>query len=915
MAQWWEAAPLVAAPGAPAAQGNWWEAAPLVEAAAPAPPAPPVEERSWMDTLSSALGAADNVGAQALRGARKGIAGVAGLPVDLVNASPMLGNLLPGEQNIGPISEKPFMGGQFIDEALGGFGALGEPPAPANIVERGARRIGQELGGAAVPIGGALAAGARLGVHGARELPGIARMFVEPAAVNPGRFIGKETSVATAAGMGAAGANEAFPDSPTADMLGAIGGAGAYGLAGMTGRGAKTTFDALRQNENYTDVVVREAVADRLINAAGLPAGPSGVDTSDIVAAISGGPRVADVIPGFQESLADRTGNAGLAALEYGRQSGPNSGEFVGRRSANTDAVDAVMAALEPEATPGVFRSALADQRNTRISDANRAAREAEEAAIAAIMPLRPASTPAARGETVRTALEEARDAARARTDDAYEAANLNTREVDPVALSDTLATTLAGMTQIERALVPDPLLDRVRALGASVNETTPPPPIVLKEATDLRSQLQHIQRAALGDKTETGGRNKARVLQRLVSAVDGYIEGNLDPTEVEALAAARGAKFEEAEAFTRRGDPVAAALARNEGGQPRMGDDRVAGTFVPSQNMDRLFAQADTPAVRTAIREELLSRADTASPESVAAFMDAHAEQLDRFPGLRGELEAARTARGVERVAKAAETGIVKQLGEKGSSAVARYLSYGDEQADSAINTVLANKKPGAAADELLTFVNDDPQAAEGARAALWRVLRRKGQSTDNAQRSMGGNRAWRGDWLKSWLDKPATAAVVERFYRDQPEQLQRIRQIADVLSNVDLRQRGKAVGTSGTGQSVNQVLTPETLQSRGYAYMRGQISGTYLATSIMAVMARRAVRKAQDKAIETLTDKALLDPEIAAQLLKENNPANRAAMARKAKAWFGNEAATIINMLNEDEDEDPVVRAARGG
>jgi hypothetical protein len=218
----------------------------------------------------------------------------------------------------------------------------------------------------------------------------------------------------------------------------------------------------------------------------------------------------------------------------------------------------------------------------------------------------------------------------------------------------------------------------------------------------------------------------------------------------------------------------------------------------------------------------------------------------------------------------------------------------------------VLNAKDPGKAADDLLTFIGDNPRAVEGARAAFWQKLKKEGQSTDNSQRSMSGTRAWRGDWLKSFLDNPATRAVAERLYRDNPEHLERIREIADVLDNVDLRQRGKAVGTSGTAQGVNPVLTPETLQSRFYAYMRGAVGGTYLATSIAAVVARRAVRKAQTDAIDRLTDQALLNPELAAELLKENNPANRAALARKAKLWLGNEAATFIDLLDgEDADE----------
>ena len=69
--------------------------------------------------------------------------------------------------------------------------------------------------------------------------------------------------------------------------------------------------------------------------------------------------------------------------------------------------------------------------------------------------------------------------------------------------------------------------------------------------------------------------------------------------------------------------------------------------------------------------------------------------------------------------------------------------------------------------------------------------------------------------------------------------------------------------------------------------------------------------------RAINELLDKALLDPDVAAALVKEYNPANRAALARKAKAWTGNQAATLIEMLNDDPDAETknAITGGQGG
>jgi Pyridoxamine 5'-phosphate oxidase len=64
--------------------------------------------------------------------------------------------------------------------------------------------------------------------------------------------------------------------------------------------------------------------------------------------------------------------------------------------------------------------------------------------------------------------------------------------------------------------------------------------------------------------------------------------------------------------------------------------------------------------------------------------------------------------------------------------------------------------------------------------------------------------------------------------------------------------------------------------------------------------------VRRAQSEGIQRLLDDALLNPDTAALLLKENNPANRAALARRAKIWMGNEASTLIDILDEQPDDD---------
>lgn len=823
----------------------------------------------------------------------------------------------------------------FVADAIGAPGLRAEPD---NAGERFVNRVFEEVGAAGLPIAGAIGLAARRGLPAIREGSAISRMFLEPAAVNPARFAGREAAVATGAGTGAATANT-MVDRETgagqvADFVGAVGGAGVTSLGASLARGVRDLSGALFNRSGYVDDVVRDAVVDRLAEAGGLQTAlGQAPDTTPLIEAIQGGPRIGRVVPGVQETLADRTQNPGIASLEYSRQTGPNSGLFNTRRQNNAAAIDDTLTAMAPEGSASQLRNELEIERARRLMDAETMALNAADDATRAVAPLAPVGTPAARGNTIRSALEQARETARAKTADAYANANVTGNNISANELVDTIETSISRLTEAEQNLLPESLIDRVRNLGtepaapvntglldASGNPITrappAPEPIRLKEAADLRTELNRLAAAASADpRAERGGRNAARVLSQLSDDVDSFIMRNLTPDERQALEAARGTKFDEAERFSRQGDPVASALARNEGGMPRMRDENVARTFTNTQNMDRLLAQADTPEVRSAIRSELLSGADTSRADRIQGFIEANGEQISRFPGLKDELTRAAGARTAEAEASGRLAGMERELGtpeRRGTSTVGRYLNYGDAQSERAIREVINAPDPAKAADELLTFVGDDPAAVAGARKSYWDLMesqsRRKGETTAGVD----GRQPWMPRNLKAFLDDPKNRAVAERFYKDNPEHIENVRIIAEALQGLDTRNAGRVPNTSGTAQGV--LPSAETIGSRLFAYQRGQVGGAWLITSLAAIAGRRAVRGARGEAIERMLDQALLNPDDAALLLRDNNPANRAALARRAKVWFGNQASQVMNALSGEEQQDDTMEAIGG-
>lgn len=272
-------------------------------AAAPAAPAEP----SLTDTIMDGANYASGTSAIFLQGLRRGAANTLGLPVDLINASPMLLNLFGG--NFGPISPNPIGGSDNIDDILTGFGLI-QDLAPKDGVQRVAGRTGQEIGAMAVPAAGIVGMYGNAGLQAGKAAPGLARLFgAEAAAVNPGAYLGKEAMFATGAGMGAGVANELFgnqdQENPWIDAGGAVVGAGATGLGAAVLQSGSDIARAFFGGGSFQDEVVKEAVMRDLAAAAGITA--KGKDAPDITPIINAtdGPRVSDTIPGYQESLAE----------------------------------------------------------------------------------------------------------------------------------------------------------------------------------------------------------------------------------------------------------------------------------------------------------------------------------------------------------------------------------------------------------------------------------------------------------------------------------------------------------------------------------------------------------------------------------------------------------------------------------
>lgn len=926
------------------------EAAPAIADPGLALPGTPNEHPyvppTLMDQILGALDYADNTGAIMADRARQGASNIAGLPVELINVSPMLANLFGAHNR--PISDRPVGGMEFMNDLTSGFGLKPDAPEPADPFQKVMGRVGEEIGGTMVPAGGMLGAALKRGLPAVREGSSLTRMFLEQAAVDPAKFVAKETGAAINAGLGAGLANLAVDRDTTAgqaaDLGGALAGVGIGAIGTGVGGSLKTLFAALTGNPKFASEIVRQNAADTLIRNSDVlgaqvdPANPNvPIDTEQLAEIIMRPSAAEQAVPGFRASSADRASDFGWASLENARSKGDNAGRFRARQDDNTRAIDARLNEIGPTEEPAVFRTALDDERDRQLVDAANATGAAQSDFERYIQTLVPQMDAETRGAAVRGGVVNAERAAREVENLAWE--GTRGAQVDPAPLADTLDETRAGLTQARQQAIAgsEQTINIPRALSTPVGDI-PAGPVDVAELNDMRSALLDRQRAA----RSAGDRNQVEALGRFVEDINDYLGSDAVPADVRAATEnARAVSRDVNERFNRPNDPLSATLAAREG-RPNLPDSAVAKSFVQpdsaqASNIDRLLAETDLSShgrpVREALRDEIIAGIDknqmAGDPRRLEAYLNNFSRVFDRFPDLREEIAGAAQAGRTLDAASGTEETLRRTLGTPdgsvpGRSAVADYLRFGNERAETAMNNVVNAADPARAADELLTFVGDEPRAVEGARRAFWDVMERAARSKNAAFETADGIDPWMTKKWRAFLDQPKVRAVVDRLYRDNPEQARDLYEIADALRGVQTGSKaGNAINPSGTAQQLrNGPITMAEAQAKFIDVQRGRLNPLYAVTYLAGKVAHRLVSKQAERAYQRLLDEALLNPEVASALLHAENPANRAALARAAKGWQAYEAAGLTELLGELGDEpapvgedDPVVSAVMKG
>lgn len=807
----------------------------------------------------------------ATSGLNRGVLQAVGLPVDLMNTAAGLIGL-------------------DVEEPVGGYKWLSRMASNLDIGQRGR---GTFAGRAAESVG---AGAAGLGVVG-----GVSRVaragapFLQAFRQAPGTTTALELSAATGGGLGAATAQELFPESRTAELVGEVGGA----VLNPVGLTAAATRGATRRLRNTTDLFTRtgqerRAGADLLMNA----------ENPEAVRRVIGNRE-------FQESVltpAQATGDRGLMTLE--RSAARFSAEAERRYADTVDEINAAIRAQLDEAAdvgqPLAPRQQLEAEmlRMNELLDANveaafqRARQRIDDLGGRDVVVRTRANTIA------RQQLEEAKAAARVQ-----EAELWNAVPGEAVTLTSTVEdgyrTLIAARARTaDPADVPDFIHEFLRPGKAGTKLGGRRQQATVDELQTLRSRI--LAEVRKEEALRKGAnRNKIRILDGLQEDIleDLGLLGH-GPVEIaEPLNRAREFSRLLNEKFTQ--GSIGRVFGHERGGglaiDPELTLETLIGQAGPraAVDFDALMRATDNnPEVLTAVRDHVTQRFFAGATDATGAVVPARAEAflrnnanlLERMPSVRRQLEDAafeqRAAIGVERAARLERA----VLHDKNRNVAALYLNAPPSKE---INKILeASPEPVNALRELKARMAGDAAGEAGLKAAYIREMIGRAELAKfdaTGRPGFDANRFVREVTQQGKIGREAgifTADDVARM-----ERIADIAQKAQAPSRVQARNLSELIGTDiGTG--LFDLITRITAANVGSQSVIGRSSGAELVTAGFTVRwVRRLLAQTPSVKIRNILAEAMFDKDLFELLLKRaETPEQAVEFSQRLNTWLVN-------------------------
>lgn len=357
-----------------------------------------------------------------------------------------------------------------------------------------------------------------------------------------------------------------------------------------------------------------------------------------------------------------------------------------------------------------------------------------------------------------------------------------------------------------------------------------------------------------------------AALAKSAANAAEGFLSSQAGQARMEAMRRARAGWRGYSSTF-REGEP-GKALATNQFGTPTLDAARVPAALVPAGRTGATAARRLQTAVgaeqaESVARSELRRALEGAGndPVRIAAVGERYADTLRAYPGLAGDVTAAR------------ETAALADAFTR--SPLARVGADGDPVA--AVGRMLRAQDGGRNLRVLAGQVRGSPQAAAGLRRALAGHIEaastsRSGVNADGAD--LVNNNGLRG----ALNDVLAKTAMTDLLSREQRR----------VLLNVRRETKGAQFAATANKTPGSDTARNADVFGRMFAAVIANGVGGGVGGKIKTVLEFAIAVAGRADAVRELTVEAMLDPKLAAELLKAPTPDRLRSLAERRGGYL---------------------------
>lgn len=842
----------------------------------------------------------------------RGIATVLGAPVDLANFALSATGL--------PTSERPFGGSESIQAGMRRVSPT-MAPAPGQEAETLAEYVGRGVGETA----GFLIPGMGLASRAARSINPVTAGVGRALTAAPVSGAGIDLAAGAGAGAGRFYGEELTPDDPNmGGVLGEL--AGGLSVGGtMAALGAVPRLIPVVENFPISGAVIGTARQIAGAFAPGTDAG-SRVRATGRLQSLVADPREAARLAESQSignlTPAQRTGDDQLIELE---RAVAEANPVIARQLA--ERAQASQATIEEElrgmgGAPTAARSFLEGVRDRaegeaerrvsaldtgiRPAEQSRVVREAFDSAYAdarrqenalwsaipddvqlPVAPLRLAWQRMV-AETPTTQRQDLPNYARRFLDTNSKARlpdNVNPRELQGLRSS---------LLDIERQATAADQRNRARLAGQladSVLETMNPPDV--DDAFGLAQNLMQFQR-------QFGGAEQARAASDALRGLGSRQDYGEAYNAARAFSRDLNQTFRQGEIsmLTRTGRDGAGRVAPELTLETTLGRGGERGSLAARELTAALGPRADTarPAIQDYLRGQVFNQFVTPDGQireaALSRWMRQNAGLLDQYPEVRSQLSDTMRAQ-----AEMRRLGGGSPLPRRQETAVARYLGgdFGNE-----ISRVFSAQNPAKMVNQLRRQVARDPsgQALAGLKGSFsdYLITAARQNTPDGAVLS--------GSSISGVLADPRQRAALERVY--SPSEMQRLRQIARELTNLEKARRGKSLSRvmDDTPNRVMEIIARIIGARVGAAGGGAGLGGGLQGAAIVSGAAKNFLGRLTNDRAAQLLSQAVTDQQLfGALMMPGRSLAAQPNVAKRFDAWL---AGPGLRAFEEDEEEE---------